>query len=82
MAIRLGNSCSNCENLTASNDCKLHGVHVTAGYTCDSFEMKAVLKNDPNCANCARFHGPTCANPQKAAPEMLCSHWAPNNNMA
>lgn len=82
MSIRLGNSCNNCENLTDAMMCKVHLVKVNNSYTCDSFEMKAVLKNDPNCTTCARYQGPTCANPQKAAPDMLCSHWAPQNATA
>lgn len=82
MAIRLGNSCSNCENLLATNLCKIHGVQVNANYTCDSFTMMQALKNDPNCTTCTRFHGTTCANPLKAAPEMLCSHWAPQSGAA
>lgn len=82
MSIRLGNNCTNCENLKQNMKCKVHGVQVSAGYTCDSFEMKAALKNDPNCLSCARYEGPTCANPKKAAPGMLCSHWAPLNATA
>ncbi|MEM7187198.1 MAG: hypothetical protein AAF466_11120 [Bacteroidota bacterium] len=82
MAIRLGNSCGNCEHLQMPAQCGVHGVNVSAGYTCDSFEMKAALKNDPNCVTCARHEGPSCANPQKAAPGMLCSSWAPQNAMA
>ena len=77
MAIRLGNSCVNCENLTATDTCKVHGVKVSDNYTCDSFEMKVALKNDPNCSTCSRFETTTCVNPQKASPGMLCSHWAP-----
>jgi len=77
MAIRLGNSCVNCENLTDKNLCSIHDVTVSKSYTCDTFEMKASLRDDMNCASCARFESATCANPQKAAPAMLCSHWAP-----
>lgn len=77
MAIRLGNSCCNCENMTAANECKVHGVHVDDRYTCDTFEMKASLKNNPSCGTCARFDGPSCAHPDKAAQGMLCSSWAP-----
>jgi CBS domain containing-hemolysin-like protein len=38
----------NCENLSTNEICKVHGVKVSTSYTCDSFEMKAALKNDPN----------------------------------
>ncbi|APY00679.1 hypothetical protein [Lacinutrix venerupis] len=82
MSIRIGNSCINCDNLLENENCKIHGVKVSTSYTCDSFEMKAALKNDPNCDTCARYQGPTCANPQKATPGMLCSHWAPQNATA
>lgn len=79
MSIRLGNSCENCSNLAAGKICEIHEVKVSSGYTCDSFNMKAALKDDPNCTTCSRYQGPTCAHPQKAAPGMLCSHWAPQN---
>ena len=82
MSIRIGNSCVNCDNLTANETCKVHGVKVSNNYTCDSFEMKAALKNDPNCGTCARYESTNCANPQKAAPGMLCSQWAPQNIQA
>ena len=82
MSIRLGNSCTNCENLAENMLCKVHKVQVNDAYTCDSFDMKSALKDDPNCTTCVRYHGTTCANPQKAAPGMLCSHWAPQNAMA
>ena len=81
MAIRLGNSCMNCESFH-DGLCAKHGTAVSAKHTCDSFEMKASLKNDPNCGTCARYQGDDCANPQKAAPGMLCSHWAPLNAQA
>ncbi len=77
MAIRLGNSCVNCENLTANEECSIHQVKVSDNYTCDSFEMKMALKDDPNCSTCSRFQTATCARPNKAAIGMLCSHWAP-----
>ena len=67
MAIRLGNSCVNCENLLEGNTCKVHGVKVGNSYTCDSFEMKQALKNDTNCVSCIRFEASDFANPQKAA---------------
>ena len=79
MSIRIGNSCINCENLAANEMCKVHGVKVATSYTCDSFDMKMALKNDPDCSTCSRYETETCANPKKAAPEMLCSHWAPQN---
>ncbi|RIA10972.1 hypothetical protein OE09_2854 [Flavobacteriaceae bacterium MAR_2010_72] len=82
MAIRLGNSCSNCKSLLATQICKKHGVKVNSSYTCDNFEMKVALKDDANCSTCARYETPTCANPKKAAPGMLCSHWAPLNATA
>ncbi|WP_025741767.1 hypothetical protein [Aquimarina pacifica] len=82
MAIRLGNGCSNCANLKDNNLCGIHGVKVTSSYTCDSFEMKAVLKDDRNCETCLRYETSDCSNPQKAAPHMLCSHWAPQTGMA
>ena len=76
MSIRLGNSCVNCEKF-ANNHCQQHEVSVMAQHTCDSFSMKAEIKNEKNCLNCSRYEGPTCANPQQAAPGMLCNHWAP-----
>lgn len=82
MSIRLGNSCTNCENFTAQNMCKVHGVKVNENYTCDSFVMKAALKDDRNCVTCVRYGQSDCANPQKAAPGMLCSHWAPQQATA
>ncbi len=82
MAIRFGNGCSNCENLTSAKMCKIHGVHVSEGYTCDSFEMKVSLKDNPNCTTCARYEDTSCANPKKASPGMLCVHWAPQNAQA
>lgn len=77
MAIRMGNSCVNCENLTSGNICSVHDVKVKERYTCDSFDMKADLKNDRSCLSCARYEEPSCPNPEKAAADMLCSHWAP-----
>lgn len=76
MSIHLGNSCKNCEKF---NDgfCMLHRTAVGAAHTCDSFELRAALKDHPNCANCSRYESPDCAKPQKATPEMLCTHWAP-----
>ncbi len=77
MSIRLGNSCVNCDNLTETSRCKVHEVIVNDNYTCDNFELKSALKSKHDCTTCARHHGPTCANPTKAAPGMLCNHWAP-----
>jgi hypothetical protein len=77
MAIRMGNSCVNCENLMGDHKCSVHGVKVKEQYTCDSFDMKASLKDDRNCTTCLRYQTTDCANPEKAAPNMLCSHWAP-----
>jgi len=82
MAIRLGNSCGNCEHLDQGNTCKQHGVQVGTSYTCDSFEMKAALKSEQHCVTCVRYETSDCANPQKAAPEMSCNHWAPQKIMA
>lgn len=76
MSIRLGNTCLNCEKYREGY-CMKHETSVTVQHTCDSFKMKAELKDEPNCSNCARYNNPTCANPQKAAPGMLCNHWAP-----
>lgn len=77
MSIRLANNCNNCENLMEGSVCKVHGVKVSNSYTCDSFDMKAALKDDRNCVTCVRYETSDCANPAKAAPGMLCSHWAP-----
>ncbi|EPR67648.1 hypothetical protein ADICYQ_3288 [Cyclobacterium qasimii M12-11B] len=41
--------------------------------------MKAALKDNRNCDSCLRYETDDCANPQKAAPGMLCSHWAPQS---
>jgi hypothetical protein len=82
MSIRIGNRCVNRDNLMGDDTCKVHVVKVSKSYTCDSFEMKAALKDDPNCVSCARYEGPSCANPQKAAPGMLCSQWAPQSAQA
>ena len=82
MSIRLANNCVNCENLLDGSICKVHGVKVSNSYTCDTFEMKAVLKDDRNCVTCVRYETSDCANPQKAAPGMLCSQWAPQNASA
>ena len=77
MAIRLANNCSNCDNLMIGDVCSIHKVMVNTHYTCDSFEMKALLKDDRNCVTCARYQETDCSNPEKAAPGMLCVTWAP-----
>ncbi len=77
MAIRLGNTCENCENKMSDNLCKVHGVKVNSHYTCDQFEMKAALISERDCTTCVRFENEDCANPTKAAPGMMCSVWAP-----
>lgn len=82
MAIRLGHSCANCKNFINQEFCSEHQTAVSTRHTCDSFEMLATLKNDPNCLTCSRYEGPTCAYPQKAAPNMLCSQWAPQSATA
>ena len=51
-------------------------------YTCNNFEMKKTMKNDLSCQNCVRLESTSCAHPKKAAPEMLCSHWAPQSASA
>lgn len=61
------------------NVCKVHCVNVSHSYTCDSFEMIATLKDEPNCVTYVRYETSDCANPQKATPGMLGSHWAPQN---
>ena len=79
MAIRLGNSCVNCESLSADKTCKTHMVKVSNSYTCDSFHMKSELIDNKNCVTCLYYEANTCHNPQTAAPGMLCYHWAPLN---
>lgn len=77
MAIRLAHNCSNCDQLKEGNFCTKHNVHVNTHYTCDSFEMKASLKDERNCVTCSRYEKSDCANPEKSAPGMLCASWAP-----
>ena len=77
MAIRLSHNCSNCDHLLEGGVCGKHKVLVNTHYTCDSFEMKASLKDERNCVTCARYEADDCANPSKAAPGMLCAAWAP-----
>ncbi|PZD79486.1 hypothetical protein [Mesonia sp. K7] len=76
MSIRLGNSCVNCKKYD-NEYCTKHDTSVSDRHTCDSFAMITKLKDKENCTTCARYMNPTCANPKKAAPHMLCSHWAP-----
>lgn len=78
MAIRKASNCANCENLQSNGFCSVHEVEVSNNYVCNSFEMKASLKNQAECTNCARFNSSQCANPEKAAPGMMCKHWAPS----
>ena len=82
MSIRIGNSCSNCENLQQNSVCKIHMVTVNPTYTCNSFNTKTAIKNDPSCISCIRYEAPSCANPKKAAPKMSCSNWAPQSAIA
>lgn len=77
MPIRLATNCANCTNFQNDNSCAQHNIKVSERHTCDSFAMKSTLKGNMNCGTCARFNTPTCAHPSKAAPEMLCSSWAP-----
>jgi hypothetical protein len=79
MSIRRANNCNNCENLKANGYCSVHEVEVSSNYVCDNFEMKAQFKNEEDCTSCARFKSENCANPEKAAPGMMCKHWAPQN---
>ncbi|MEM7380311.1 MAG: hypothetical protein AAF361_03835 [Bacteroidota bacterium] len=76
MSIRLGHTCENCEK-NSNGFCSVHHTSVTSAYTCDSFEMRASLKDSPNCVSCLKYESDNCANPQTAAPGMLCNHWAP-----
>ncbi|MDC6354857.1 MULTISPECIES: hypothetical protein [unclassified Robiginitalea] len=77
MAIRLGSSCMNCDNMMSDSMCKVHGVKVASHYTCDHFEMKAELTDHRDCTSCQRYERDDCANPAKASPGMMCSVWAP-----
>ena len=82
MSIRIGNSCLNCESFQLDHTCSVHHVKVSEKYTCNSFEMKSEVKNDPSCVSCVRLESSSCAHPKKAAPEMLCSQWAPHSASA
>lgn len=77
MSIRKANNCNNCDNFNEDGFCSVHDVEVSANYVCDNFEMKASLKNEDDCTNCARFNKSDCANPEKVAPGMMCKQWAP-----
>ena len=80
MAIKLAHNCSNCSQFTEGNYCSKHKVHISAKYTCDSFEMRAALKDERNCVSCTHYEESDCANPSKAAPGMLCASWAPHGD--
>ncbi len=77
MAIRLANNCSNCSNLS-NHLCSVHKVEVSEKHTCDTFSMMSAIKDEMMCSTCSRFENDDCAHPDKATPEMLCTHWAPN----
>ena len=77
MAIRLGNNCQNCSNFSNQGMCEVHKVQVGSYYTCDNFDMRNELTNKRDCTTCLRFEREDCANPTKAAPNMMCSVWAP-----
>ena len=77
MAIRLANNCNNCENMRSDGMCTVHGVKVGPNYACDVFTMKASLRDERNCLTCVHHETDDCANPEKAAPGMLCSQWGP-----
>ena len=74
MAIRLSTTCLNCSNLRNDSTCDIHEVKVSSNYTCDHFQMRSELDYDRQCTR----HGKDdCAHPEKAAPGMLCTSWAP-----
>ena len=77
MPIRLATNCTNCNNFNNDSTCAQHNIKVSERHTCDSFDMKDALKNNLNCGTCVRYQTATCAHPAQAAPEMLCSSWAP-----
>lgn len=79
MAIRLATNCSNCAELSDVT-CNVHKVEVDAHYTCDSFSKNLKEFFSRKCANCSRFQQESCAQPKSAAPEMLCTEWAPEMN--
>lgn len=79
MAITLGNGCINCENLMLNDNCRVHGIQVSQNYTCDSFSIKASIKNNPGCDTCAKFGNSNCAHPAQAKSGVLCSSWAPEH---
>ena len=80
MAIRLSNSCLNCENLIDGGLCSKHNTMVSKRYTCDVFQLKSEYKSDRNCSSCKSFKMSSCANPDSASPGMLCGEWAPQAN--
>ncbi|WP_224483687.1 hypothetical protein [Robertkochia aurantiaca] len=77
MAIRLANNCTNCVNFKDDNMCAQHHIPVSARHTCDSFTMRADIKNIMQCSTCSRYGKSDCTHPKQASPEMLCSDWAP-----
>lgn len=77
MSIRLATNCTNCVNFQNDNTCAQHHIKVSERHTCDSFTMKASLKDNMNCGTCTRYNTSSCPHPQKASAEMLCTSWAP-----
>ena len=41
--LKISNSCSNCDNLIEDSHCKVHNLHVSDKYTCDSFDIGSAL---------------------------------------
>lgn len=76
MNIRLGNSCINCDNFK-NQFCTEHKTKVETKHTCDDFNMREAIKDESDCVTCSKYMSSQCAHPDKAAPEMLCSQWAP-----
>ncbi|MEO1433997.1 MAG: hypothetical protein AAFV80_00555 [Bacteroidota bacterium] len=77
MAIRYSSSCTNCAELAETVVCNVHNVKVSPSYTCDSFSAKLEEFFARKCSNCIRFNTESCAHPESASPEMLCTKWAP-----
>lgn len=77
MAIRLTHNYSNFDQLKERNFCAKHNVQVNTHYACDSFKMKASLKDERNCVTFSLYEKSDCANPEKSALGMLCAAWAP-----
>lgn len=80
MSIRLVNGCVNCQNLSTDNQCTIHKTVVEKIHTCDSFDMRASLKDEVDCGTCSKFNMPTCPNSAHAASGMLCNSYAPKAN--